>query len=106
MRYFLWLLWAALIVVPAVAAAPAGDWTLADWVIKDSVGDVADGSLDLCNVFLREDAGAFMMKLTTRSALAWYSGIKIDLLDTQGGLLSLDPTDPDPAVNWRIYRGV
>jgi hypothetical protein len=87
-------------------AAPSGGWKPADWLIKDEISEVERGSLDLCNVFLRDEGGQIQLKITTRSPIDRNTGFHISLLDSRGGLLSLDSSIPDPKARWNVYRGV
>jgi hypothetical protein len=88
------------------ARAMQSDWKLADWVIKDSVNEVADGSLDLCNVFCRETARTIEIKVTTRAPLTEKSDVRLTLSDKNGNLLMPSSKNETSTVSWKLYRGV
>lgn len=90
----------SLLCAAAAMAAPASDWKLEHWVIKDEIDEVADGGLDLCNVFFREDGGLAHVKVTTRAELRDLNSVDVELLDYLGQAM-------EPKLqSSEIYRGV
>ena len=79
------------------------NWTLSDWVIKDDINDVAEGHLDLCNVFCRDFEDHAVIKITTRAPITPETNVFV--------AVSLDESDPDAKPvflngSQTSYRGV
>jgi hypothetical protein len=87
-------------------AVPNDGWKVADWILKDDINEVTDGSLDLCNVFCREANGKILLKVTTRSPLSVQSTIHIDLSDSKGYAIRLKSDAQEKNATWSLYRGV
>ncbi|RPH96728.1 hypothetical protein EHM69_00325 [candidate division KSB1 bacterium] len=90
----------------AVLAEPASPWKLDQWVIKDEVNEIADGSVDLCNVFCREESGVIFLKVTTRSPLTEQSEVRIAMSDAKGNNLDLISGPKSGSEGITRYRGV
>jgi hypothetical protein len=88
------------LIAAAAIAAPADGWKLADWVIKDEINDVSDGSRDLCNVFFREDDGIVYVKLTTCADIRDSKAIDVQLFDESQQKIAPEVTHTE------IVRGV
>ncbi len=75
--------------VHLVSAANDLPWTLEDWVIKDDINEVADGGLDLCNVFHRAADGGIRIRVTTRAEISDPKSVRISLFATDNKALTL-----------------
>ncbi|MFZ5432905.1 MAG: hypothetical protein ACOZB3_03935 [Calditrichota bacterium] len=99
------LLFCLALIVKAYAS-PDTAWQLSDWVIKDSINEVADGSRDLCNVFCREDGSLLRVKITTRETISASQDIHLDVTDKAGLSRTTSRNATYTSANWTVYRGV